>query len=50
MCQRVKCERCGKPSWVGCGAHVEQILGDVPADKRCQCPRPKGILSRIFGR
>jgi hypothetical protein len=50
MCQRVKCDKCGKPSWVGCGAHVEQILKDVPADKRCQCPRPKSILSRLFGR
>lgn len=50
MCQKVKCGRCGKPSWVGCGAHVEQVLGDVPPEKRCQCPRPKGILSRIFGK
>jgi hypothetical protein len=50
MCQRVKCDRCGKPSWVGCGAHVEQVLGNVPLEKRCQCPRPKSILSRLFGR
>jgi hypothetical protein len=50
MCQKVKCDRCGKPSWVGCGAHVEQILANVPVEKRCQCPRPKSILSRLFGR
>jgi hypothetical protein len=50
MCQRVKCDRCGKPSWVGCGAHVEQILADVPPEKRCQCPRPKSVFSRLFGR
>ncbi len=50
MCQRNRCERCGKPSWVGCGAHVEQVLRDVPADQRCQCPRPKSLLSRILGR
>jgi hypothetical protein len=50
MCQRVKCDKCGKPSWVGCGAHVEQILANVPVEKRCQCPRPKSILSRLFGR
>ena len=50
MCQRIKCERCGKPSWVGCGAHVEQILADVPPDKRCQCPRPKSLLARFLGR
>ena len=50
MCQRVRCEKCGKPSWVGCGAHVEQVLRDVPQQERCQCPRPKSLLSRIFGR
>jgi hypothetical protein len=50
MCQRVRCAKCGKQSWVGCGAHVEQILRDVPQDKRCQCPRPKSLLSRILGR
>ena len=50
MCQRVTCDRCGKPSWVGCGAHVEQTLANVPVEKRCQCPRPKSILSRLFGR
>ncbi len=52
MCQRVKCERCGKPGYTGCGAHVEQVLGDVPPAKRCQCPKPavKSIFSRLFGR
>jgi hypothetical protein len=50
MCQRVKCERCGRPTWVGCGAHVEQVLGDVPKDERCRCPRPKSFLSRLFGK
>ncbi len=50
MCHRVKCERCGKPTWAGCGAHVEQALEGVPKDQRCQCPRPKSLLSRILGR
>ena len=36
MCQAVTCPECGKPSWVGCGAHVEEVLGDVPVDERCQ--------------
>lgn len=36
MCRRVTCKTCGKPSWAGCGAHVEQVLGDVPAAMRCQ--------------
>jgi hypothetical protein len=50
MCQRVTCEKCGKPSYVGCGDHVEQVLGDVPPEKRCQCPREKTIVQRVFGR
>ena len=37
MCQRVQCSQCGKPTWVGCGAHVEQVLGDVPEQDRCHC-------------
>ena len=37
MCRRVTCDRCGKPSFAGCGAHVEQVLGDVPKDQRCRC-------------
>ena len=52
MCQRVRCERCGRPTYAGCGAHVEQVLGDVPKEKRCQCPRPqkKSLLSRLLRR
>ena len=37
MCARVTCPTCGKPGWAGCGAHVEAVLGDVPADQRCRC-------------
>ncbi len=47
MCHRVQCTRCGKPSWVGCGRHVEQALAGVPADERCSCPR--SLLARLFG-
>ena len=36
MCQAITCPRCGKPTWRGCGAHVEEILGDVPESERCQ--------------
>lgn len=35
MCQRITCRQCGKPSFAGCGRHVESVLGDVPAAKRC---------------
>ncbi len=41
MCRRVQCRHCGKPGYAGCGAHVEQVLGDVPRDKRCRCREEK---------
>ena len=37
MCRRVTCSKCGKPSWAGCGAHVEQVLGNVAPANRCKC-------------
>lgn len=42
MCKQVQCPKCGKPTWMGCGAHVEQVLGHIPKEQRCQCnPAPK---------
>ena len=57
MCTRIKCTSCGKPSYVGCGRHIEQVLGDVPPEKRCKCREtadpegndPSSILRRLFG-
>jgi hypothetical protein len=59
MCQRVTCSSCGKPTYAGCGRHVEQVLGDVPAEARCKCreksaaPNDKGdkpsIWTQLFG-
>lgn len=40
MCRRVTCPSCEKPTFAGCGMHVEQVLGDVPRDKRCRCNEP----------
>jgi hypothetical protein len=37
MCRRVTCPKCNKPTYSGCGAHNEQVLGDVPKPQRCQC-------------
>lgn len=42
MCRRVMCNKCGKPGWAGCGAHVEQVLGDVPESERCRCDQAPG--------
>ena len=37
MCRRIDCRVCGRPTFAGCGAHVEQVLGDVPVEDRCRC-------------
>ena len=37
MCRRVDCTKCGRPTYTGCGAHVEQVLADVPTADRCRC-------------
>ncbi len=41
MCQRATCSQCGKPTYSGCGRHVEAVLGDVPLEARCQCRERK---------
>ena len=57
MCQRVKCSKCGKATYAGCGAHVEQVLRGVPPSERCSCgssakatsgEKPAGWWSRIW--
>ncbi len=37
MCRRITCSKCGKPTYTGCGAHIEQVLADVPPAERCKC-------------
>lgn len=37
MCQRVRCRKCGKATWAGCGAHADQVLRGVPESERCRC-------------
>ena len=37
MCRRVQCDQCQRPTYAGCGAHIEQVLGDVPPSERCRC-------------
>jgi hypothetical protein len=63
MCQRVTCSKCGRPSFAGCGMHVESVLRDVPKDQRCKCREQArsaggtagssssgGFLDKLFGR
>ncbi|MEI2652700.1 MAG: hypothetical protein V9G12_11200 [Microthrixaceae bacterium] len=65
MCRATTCSKCHKPTWSGCGAHVEQVLGDVPPAQRCHCREDKaaakatsapsdagrgGLLARLRGK
>ncbi|RAX22636.1 MULTISPECIES: hypothetical protein [unclassified Actinomyces] len=58
MCRKVTCKRCGKPTWAGCGQHIEQALAGVPKSQRCQghddkpaAPAtPSSFLRGLFGR
>lgn len=45
MCRRVECSKCGRPTFAGCGAHVEQVLRDVPRADRCRCREEKSTSS-----
>lgn len=58
MCRRVECAECKKPTYAGCGMHVEHVLADVPREERCACrdaPKKKegaaepSALRRLFG-
>ena len=37
MCRQIRCKKCDKPTWAGCGLHIEQTLANVPKDVRCVC-------------
>lgn len=35
MCVPATCPTCGKTTWSGCGAHIDQVRASVPADRWC---------------
>ena len=39
MCFAVKCTKCNKTTWSGCGMHIESVKANVPAAQWCGCPR-----------
>ena len=39
MCYPVKCEKCGKTTWAGCGKHKDMVMSKIPEKDRCTCPR-----------
>ena len=42
MCYPVKCEKCGKTTWAGCGKHKDMVMSKVPEKDRCKCKREGG--------
>jgi len=56
MCRRVTCKKCGKPTYAGCGQHIEQVLAGVPKAQRCTRQHGnndtagRSLLSRLFQR
>ena len=49
MCRRVTCNSCGKPTFAGCGMHVQQVLGDVRREDRCRCNEKRSAAPRTRG-
>ncbi|KNC96708.1 uncharacterized protein SPPG_09513 [Spizellomyces punctatus DAOM BR117] len=37
MCRRVKCEKCDKYTWAGCGQHIDQALAGLKPEEICNC-------------
>jgi hypothetical protein len=54
MCSKVICKSCKKPTWSGCGEHVEEALAGIPISERCaghskEQTKP-GFMAKLFGR
>ena len=47
MCRRVVCETCQKPSFSGCGRHVEEVLIAVPREARCSCRKGQAAQQAV---
>ena len=35
MCRKTTCSTCQKPTWAGCGNHIESALAGVSVESRC---------------
>ncbi|MHB1855644.1 MAG: hypothetical protein ACYCS2_11385 [Acidimicrobiales bacterium] len=52
----MRCKKCSKTTWAGCGRHVDQVLAGVPKADRCQGHAPEAsgsgssVLSRLLRR
>ena len=54
MCSKVICRQCKKPTWSGCGEHIEEALAGIAKKDRCQGHeaqvKKSGIFSKLFSR
>ena len=54
LCDQVTCRKCNKPTWSGCGEHIEEALAGIAIADRCAGHagevKKVGILSRLFNR
>lgn len=37
MCSPVKCDKCGKISFIGCGQHLKSIFQNKKPSELCHC-------------
>ena len=56
MCSPVRCRRCGKTTWSGCGQHVKQVMAGIPKSQQCDCAnnppataQKTGFLAKLLG-
>ena len=57
MCSRTTCRNCKKPTWSGCGNHIEIALKGVAKKDRCSCTKEdlqnakgSGFFGKLFGK
>jgi hypothetical protein len=54
MCIKVACKICKKPTWSGCGEHIEDALFGIAIADRCAGHageiKKVGLLIRLFKR
>ncbi|KAH6796172.1 hypothetical protein C2S51_037158 [Perilla frutescens var. frutescens] len=43
MCYEVKCSKCSKTSWGGCGRHVPAVYKQIPEGEHCHCKHWPGV-------
>lgn len=41
MCQKIKCEKCKKHTYAGCGNHLKALFGKISQGAICKCDHVK---------